>query len=350
MAGVFRAGEAPPFWWGRPDWRAAALGPAAWCYGLVSGWRMRDALRERIGLPVLCVGNLTVGGEGKTPVAIALARAARQMGLKPGFLSRGHGADRGRPHLVLPAKDTARGVGDEPLLLARDGPTMVTPDRAAGAMRLIEEGCDFIIMDDGFQSARIHIDYALIVIDARRGLGNGRVIPAGPLRAPLAEQFLHVTSLLRIGDGDAADPAIRLAARAGRPVVEARLQPLEPQKFSGRRMLAFAGIGNPGKFFASLEETGAELVETRLFPDHHAFCEEDVADLAALAAEKGLDLVTTSKDAVRLQTGSAAMRAFAERVLVLEIEVVFDPPGSAASIIRQTMLTARARLLEDKAR
>ena len=177
------ASEAPPFWWAPPDWRARALRPVSALYGLIAGQRMRRARRERIAAPVLCVGNLTVGGTGKTPLAIAMAQAAAGKGLKPGFLSRGYGGSISAPHLVDPDHDSARVVGDEPILLAAHAPVAVTPNRAAGARLLIEKGCNFLIMDDGFQSARIHIDYALLVVDAWRGLGNGHVIPGGPLRA-----------------------------------------------------------------------------------------------------------------------------------------------------------------------
>nr|MBA3447364.1 tetraacyldisaccharide 4'-kinase [Pseudaminobacter sp.] len=167
------ASEAPPFWWEPADWRARMLAPAAWLYARVANWQMVSARREKIALPVLCIGNFTVGGTGKTPVAIALAKQARRMGLKPGFLSRGHGGSFVSPHIVDLAHDSARHVGDEPLLLAEHAPVAVTPNRAAGAMMLQDRGCDFLIMDDGFQSARIHLDYALLVVDARYGLGNG---------------------------------------------------------------------------------------------------------------------------------------------------------------------------------
>jgi tetraacyldisaccharide 4'-kinase len=238
--------EAPPFWWGKPDWRAVALWPFAAAYGAVAARRLANAPREKIPAPVLCVGNLTVGGSGKTPVAIALARQAAAMGLKPGILSRGHGGSvSGPPHLVDPDHDSARHVGDEPMLLARAAPVAVSTDRAAGARALLARGCDFLIMDDGFQSARIHIDYALIVVDARRGVGNGRIIPAGPMRAGLTQQMRFTDAVLKVGDGDGANRVLRQAARAGRAFFEARVRALPVEGIKGRRCLAVAGSGDP---------------------------------------------------------------------------------------------------------
>jgi tetraacyldisaccharide 4'-kinase len=307
---------------------------------------MRGARRLRIDAPVLCVGNFTVGGEGKTPVAIALAREAKRKGLTPGFLSRGHGGSLSRPHLVDPHHDGARLVGDEPLLLATNAPTAVTADRAAGAKRLLEEGCDFLIMDDGFQSAHIHIDYALVLVDAARGIGNGHVLPGGPLRAPMVEQLRHTHAVLRMGEGHGADQVVRMAARAARPVYEAKLAPLDAKSLAGRRFLAFAGIGNPEKFFASLGQAGAHVEQTRSFPDHHAFSQDDIEELTEKAERQGLELVTTAKDMVRLKTALGAVRDFADRVRVLEVAAVFDPPSVPGRIIEQTLAAARDRQLK----
>lgn len=337
------ASEAPPFWWGRPDWRAYALYPLSAAYGAIARRRLVAARREPVALPVLCVGNFTVGGAGKTPVAIAVAREARRMGLVPGFLSRGHGGGFSSPQLVDPHRDSARHVGDEPLLLAEHGAVAVTPNRVAGARLLAGRGCDFLIMDDGFQSARIHIDYALLVVDAWRGLGNGHVIPGGPLRAPLVDQLRFADAILKVGDGDAADLAVRMAARANKPIFGAWTRPRNGKSFAGRRFLAFAGIGNPGKFFETLRETGAEVVLTRAFPDHHPFTREDFADLSAAAAADGLDLATTEKDAVRLRHGTAADQEFLARLSILEIEVEFEAEGMAGRIIEQTLAAWRGR-------
>lgn len=338
--------EAPPFWWEKPDWRAWALWPASAIYGAVASTRMRTAPREKLPAAVLCVGNLTVGGEGKTPVAIALGKQARKEGHKVGFLSRGFGGSLSRPHLVDAGHDAARHVGDEPLLLARHAPVVVSPDRSAGARRLIEEGCDFLIMDDGFQSARIHMDYALIVVDAQRGLGNGHVIPAGPLRAPVVNQLRFADAVVTMGQGDAAQYTVRRAARAGKPVYHARARPMKTRGLKGARVLAFAGIGNPEKFYATLREIGAELVATRSFPDHHQFTEDDLAELSGEARADGLALVTTEKDLVRLSSGHRPMLEFARTVRALPVEAAFETADTPGAIIRQTITAWRERMLK----
>lgn len=339
--------EAPPFWWGRADWRAWALWPFSAAYAAVAARRLRNAPREKVPAPVLCVGNLTVGGSGKTPVAIALARQAAGMGLKPGILSRGHGGSvSGHPHLVDPHHDSARHVGDEPMLLARAAPVAVNADRAAGARALIAEGCDFLIMDDGFQSARIHIDYALIVVDARRGIGNGHVIPGGPMRADLTEQMRHVDGVLKMGEGDGANRVLRQAARAGRAFFEAHVRALPPKGVARHKCLAFAGIGDPGKFFDTVAAVGGRPVVTRSFGDHHFYSEYDAQDLLSTADAQELTIVTTAKDAVRLDHGGEAMAELKRRAKVIEIEAVFDIASAPRAIISETLDAWRRRRLD----
>ncbi len=340
------ASEAPPFWWEAADWRAWSLSPLSALYGLVAGYRMASAKRAKVDVPVLCVGNFTVGGEGKTPVSIALAKQAKKLGRKPGFLTRGHGGSMATAHLVDAKKDLSRHVGDEPLLLARHAPTLVAPDRLTGARELIGLGCDFIIMDDGFQSARLHMDYAVMVVDARRGLGNGHVIPGGPLRARLIDQLRYADALLTMGEGSAADHVVRKASRAGRPVFHARLKPRGVRAIKGGRFLAFAGIGNPKKFFDSVAQAGGAVVEGKSFPDHHPYDDDDARDLIA-AAEKGeLQLITTEKDLVRLRGGSEALSALAEHCRVLQVEAQFDAPDMPVTIIESTIEAWRERILK----
>jgi len=339
------ASEAPPFWWEAPDWRVFALSPLSAVYGMVAGRRMHRAVREKIDAPVLCVGNFTVGGSGKTPVAIALAKQARRMQLNPGFLSRGHGGSFAEPHVVDAHHDSARHVGDEPLLLAEHAPVAVTPNRAAGARLLLERhGCDFLIMDDGFQSARIHIDYALVVVDARYGIGNGRVIPGGPLRARIVDQLVFTSGLLKMGEGTAADAVVRQAARAARPIFEAHTEPSSKQGLAGKRFLAFAGIGHPEKFFDTVREAGGELALTRPFPDHHFYGEDELAELVATARAEGLGLITTAKDAARLRHG--APQDFLDRLEVLAIDTVFELERVPERIIDETLDAWRQRKLK----
>jgi len=338
--------EAPPFWWTKADWRAWALWPASAIYGAVARKRLVNAKREKMQAPVLCVGNLTVGGSGKTPVAVALAKTAREMGLNPGILSRGHGGSVGpHPHLVDPHHDSARHVGDEPLLLARAAPVAVTPDRAAGARLLINHGCDLLIMDDGFQSARIHIDYALIVVDARRGIGNGHTIPGGPMRAPLIDQMRFADGVLKMGKGNAADIVVRQAARAGRPFFQASVKPFYPEGLAGSRCLAYAGIGDPSKFFDTVRGSGTELVVAKSFGDHYFFSEFDAQELLSTADEQGLEVVTTAKDYVRLDHSGPALEELRRRSKVIEIEAVFELDRAPRTIIQSTLEAWRRRRL-----
>lgn len=334
--------EAPPFWWEKPDWRALALSPLASLYGAVAGRRIRRAHPPAISAPVLCIGNFTVGGAGKTPTAIAFAKAAAASGLRPGIVSRGYGGAYSGAHRVDPDHDSAHLVGDEPLLLARHAPVVVSTDRFAGAQQLQVAQCDFIIMDDGFQSARLHFDYALMVVDAGRGIGNGHVLPAGPLRAPLVDQLVRTDAVLKIGRGEGGDMVVRRAARAAKPIHEAILQPVALSGVKGP-LLAFAGIGDPGKFYATLSDSGAAVAATRSFPDHHPYTEDDVAELTREAAEKGLQLVTTAKDHVRLLGGGAAAKKLADEILVLEVELSFGQPQMPLNIIRETCARAKTR-------
>ena len=337
--------DAPPFWWTKADWRAYGLWPVSWVYGRISGSRMDHARRADIPVPVICVGNFTVGGAGKTPTAIALARAARQRGLNPGFLSRGYGGSLDVTTVVDASHHRARDVGDEPLLLAREGLTVVCRRRVEGAHRLVAEGADLIIMDDGFQSARLTFDFSLLVIDSRRGIGNGFLIPSGPVRAPVRQQIRHASALLKIGDGDRADALIRRAARAGRQIYEANVEPLDDGSLKAVPVLAWAGIADPEKFFRTVRQTGAVLADSRSFPDHHHFSEDEIADLLDHAAAKGYRLVTTAKDMVRLEPGHGRARELIAKSAVIEVEVRFDDPASPQKIIDATVKAARARQL-----
>lgn len=328
--------EAPPFWWDEPGAAAIVLSPFSAVYGYMAGRALKRDKCPEIGLPVLCVGNFTVGGSGKTPVAAAIAREAIRLGLKPGFVTRGHGGSLTGVHLVDPDSDSAKLTGDEPLLLARTAPAAVSSNRLAAATLLKDQGCDFLIMDDGFQSRRLHIDYALIVVDTYRGIGNGHVIPGGPLRARLVDQLYRTDAVLTLGTGDAADHVVRLSARAAKPIYQAKTIPLNADKVAGKACLAFAGIGYPDKFFNTVAECGGWLSLTRSFGDHHLYSDEELRELIEAAETMDLELVTTAKDAARLANSSATAREILNKLIVLEIGVEFDPPSSPASFIDET--------------
>lgn len=342
--------EAPPFWWQKAGWQAWLLSPFSLLYGKVAGRRMRTAKRVSVPVPVICIGNFTVGGAGKTPTAIAIARAANARGMKPGFLSRGYGGTLDVTTLVDPAQHRAASVGDEPLLLSREATTVISRKRVEGAQRLVKEGVDLIIMDDGFQSARLTLDYALVVIDSMRGIGNGHLVPGGPVRAPLAEQMRHVTGLLKVGKGHAADPLVRQAAKAAKPVFVATITPQQPQDFRGKRVLAYAGIADPAKFYRTVEALGGDIVLRRSFADHHHFTDDEIADLLHDAVRDNLQLVTTAKDAVRLNGHHGRAEELLWKSQVIEIDMVFDDRNAAGTIIQTAVANCRTRLLKENTR
>ncbi len=307
--------QAPGFWWRKSGAAAALLSPIAAVYGSVAGRRLVQN-GARIGVPVICVGNPTVGGAGKTPTAIAAARLLIGAGEHPAFLTRGFGGRLAGP-VRVETSHTAADVGDEPLLLARVAPTIVSRDRVAGARHAIAAGATIIVMDDGFQNPALAKDLSILVIDGARGIGNGQVIPAGPLRAPLAPQLERAQAILIVGDGAGAMPATRL------PTFHARLEPDRAAlaNLSNRRVLAFAGIGDPHKFFATLAAAGINAQIQRGFADHHRYRADEAAALLAEADRHDLTLVTTEKDLARMQ-GDPALAALAARVHVLPVELI----------------------------
>lgn len=337
------AGQAPSFWWQAPSWRSGLLAPLACVYGMVAARNLTKRAGARIDVPVLCIGNYTVGGAGKTPTAIYFAELARDEGFIPGIVSRGFGGDYNGVHLVDPETDSAKRVGDEPLLLARHASVAVCSDRSHAAEFLKTRGCDFIIMDDGFQSARLYADYALLVVDASRGIGNGKIIPAGPLRAPLDVQMAKTDGILRIGTQSAADDLIAQAQAAGKPTFDAVLQASSKSDLADGQWLAFAGIGNPEKFFFSLRTSGASIGATREFADHHSFTAQDIAQLRDEAALKKLRLITTAKDYVRLASQPDMDRSFIESLSVLDVELSFIDKGAAKTIFETVLQRFEAR-------
>ena len=299
--------------------------------------------RMRASVPVVCVGNFVVGGAGKTPTAMALARIARSGGLRPGFLTRGYGGEESGPVIVDPARHGPERVGDEALLLAAVAPTAVAHDRPLGAALLAASGVDFIIMDDGFQNPSLAKDFCFVVVDAESGIGNGMVIPAGPLRAPLKPQLRYADALVVIGDGQTADPIIRAAARAGRAILRARLKPTRVKEWRKAPILAFAGISRPQKFFASLAAIQAPVAKTVSFPDHHRYTEAEAERLMAHADAAGLRLVTTEKDMARLTGAGGAAGRLRERSEAFAVTLEFENSvavGEIASEVARGVATA----------
>jgi tetraacyldisaccharide 4'-kinase len=293
--------RAPAFWWQAPGPAAALLRPFAAVYGAVAAQRLwRQGARA--ALPVVCIGDPTVGGAGKTPTALTVARLLADAGERPAFLTRGYGGRLAGPLVVDASRHPAAEVGDEPLLLAAAFPTIVARDRVAGASAAREAGASVIVMDDGFQNPSLAKNVAVLVIDGTRGVGNGLVFPAGPLRAPLQRQLAQAHAVVVIGAGAGADAAIAAAQQHNVAVFTARLEPHADAVAALRAhpVLAFAGIGNPEKFFTTLAAAGIAVNARQVFPDHHPYTERDAAHLLDEAAQHELLLVTTEKDYARL--------------------------------------------------
>jgi tetraacyldisaccharide 4'-kinase len=341
-----------PSWWygdgeraGRSLGRsavAACLAPLGALYGWAARARYARAEPYRARLPVVCVGNLTVGGTGKTPLTLHLCGHLRAVGLRPAVLTRGYRGSQAGPHWVAEGDD-ADAVGDEAVLLARAAPTLVSRDRAAGA-RAIEARAafDVIVMDDGLQNPQLAKDLTLAVVDGTRGLGNGRVMPAGPLRAPLRFQLGLVDAVVvnarAPGAGDAV--ADRLRERFDGPVLRcATVVAGDAAWLNRRRVVAWAGIAAPHRFFAMLQSLGAEVVETIAFGDHQRLTEADARRLLALAEPRGATLVSTEKDLARLTGAAGSLAALAAATRVLPIALHFTAPDveRLAALIRSTV-------------
>jgi tetraacyldisaccharide 4'-kinase len=274
---------------------------------------------------------------------MALTNMLCAKGERPFVLSRGYGGRLHGPVIVDAVRHTARDIGDELLLLARVAPSILARDRMAGAALAQTAGASVIVMDDGFQNPALRKDLALIVMDAKRGTGNGAVFPAGPLRAPLAAQLERTDAIIVMGHGgeSAGKPEIAALAGAGKhaiPVIRAHIVP-EPSSLAAlenKRLLAFAGIGDPSRFFATLAASGLNVVETQSYPDHHRFGEAEMRRLAAKAARSDLTLVTTEKDWVRIATDSA-LSSFAPKVASLAVRIAFDDEASLERMIHTVL-------------
>jgi tetraacyldisaccharide 4'-kinase len=322
---------APAFWGEPAGLRAAALAPLAALWQ--AGGCLRQALSRayRPPVPVVCVGNLVVGGAGKTPVVLALAAHLRSLGVAGHVVTRGYGGRLEGPLRVDPARHDATMVGDEPLLLAAEAPTWIARDRAAGAQAAAAAGAGIILLDDGLQNPAIAKTLSLVVVDAAYGFGNSRVIPAGPLRESARSGLARADAVILLASSPTPMGAAHCPAELERPgappLVPARLAAVGGGQWAGQRLFAFAGIGRPEKFFAMLRAAGAAVVGTRAFPDHHRYRTGDIAALYREAARRDARLITTKKDSVRLP---AAERA---AIAVLEIAVRWPDPAALARLL-----------------
>jgi tetraacyldisaccharide 4'-kinase len=298
----------PAFWWTAPEapaLRARLLAPLGALTALATARRVaRPGWQAPV--PVICVGNVSLGGTGKTPTVIALVERLSRRGHRPVVLSRGYGGSLAGPVAVDPARHTAAETGDEPLLLAAFAPVVVARDRAAGARLALTRGAGVLILDDGHQNPALHKDLSIVVVDAEQGFGNARCLPAGPLREPVATGLARAGLLLCLGPPAARTACVRRWAPAP-AVAEAALEPLPTgMDWQGAPVFAFAGIGRPEKFFATLRALGADLRGTAALDDHAALPPALLSRLLARAAALGAQPVTTEKDAVRLPPAARA--------------------------------------------
>ena len=295
---------APAFWYQQKDLPQRLLKksllPASWIYGALVRKKFDLYFPVPMAKPVICVGNLTVGGTGKTPVVLSLADLLKEKGLNPHLLTMGYGGHETGPMQVAPSRDTAYDVGDEALLLVEKAPTWVSARRASGAQAAIDTGADIVVMDDGFQNAIIYKDFSLVVIDGAVGFGNRAVMPAGPLREPLNFGISRADAFVIVGD-DKTGVAEYIRRQTEAPVLFASLVPDENNPdVAGKKVYAFAGIGRPAKFKETLEAVGAIVEGWAEFPDHYPYDEEDLQEIVKAAALQGALLVTTVKDYVRV--------------------------------------------------
>jgi tetraacyldisaccharide 4'-kinase len=333
----------PAFWHRPSSWLSRLLMPLGAVYGAVAARRLaREGLDA--GIPVLCVGNYHVGGAGKTPAVLALVNLLREAGEAPIVLSRGYGGKLRGPIKVDPDRHAATEVGDEPLMMARAVPVVVARDRVDGIALARSQGASVIVMDDGFQNPAIAKDASLIVIDGDRGLGNACVFPAGPLRAPLPPQLARTDVLIIVGNGSAAEMVAAAIAAQGGLVLRAHLVPGEASvaALCGKRVLAFAGIGDPGRFFSTLRTSGVEVVAEKAFADHHPFLDSEMEALAAAAKRDGLTLVTTEKDLARLRRGGELIPA-ARNIVPFAVTLRFDDEPKLLRFATDRLFKSRAK-------
>jgi tetraacyldisaccharide 4'-kinase len=323
----------PRFWTRKDNASRAisdALQPVAWVYGKVTVWRANQRWRYRARSRVICVGNLTVGGTGKTPVAIAIAELLARRNIQPFFLTRGYGGRLRGPILVDPKTHTAKDVGDEPLLLSNAAPTIVSRDRAVGAELADRSGADVIVMDDGHQNPTLRKQISFVVIDAHTAFGNRRVLPAGPLREPIKDGLQRAHAVILVG----GDENTKLTGFRG-TVFRARLVPQDIPHLREKPVIAFAGIGQPRKLLQSLRELGAKVKSLKSFPDHHVYTPKEISALQVKAAEAGALLVTTEKDYVRLPLKRRRGVSF------LPIRAEFDDPEALQTYFDRFSIPSR---------
>jgi tetraacyldisaccharide 4'-kinase len=325
--------RAPEFWYPRSrntPWQAVLLTPLSWLYVLAGRLRAAFVQSAKAEVPVICVGNLTVGGVGKTPVVIAILQRLKARSIRAVALTRGYGGRETGPLLVDAMTHGFEDVGDEALLLSAHAPVILARDRAAGARLAVEHGAAMIVMDDGFQNPTLAKTYSLVVVDGESQFGNRLVIPAGPLREPVRAGLARADAAVLMGTNEIPKELENMRVLKARIAAAGPTRPLE-----GRKLFAFAGIGRPEKFYAAIKTAGAHLAGERSFPDHHPFSEGELTALKSDADRVGATLITTEKDFVRIPPNHRA------GILTLPVHVVFDDEGQIERILDQILAGAQ---------
>jgi tetraacyldisaccharide 4'-kinase len=313
------------------------LSPLGALYGTGTKYRLANGPRAEIGVPVICVGNINAGGTGKTPTVVALIERLQSQRMTPHVVSRGYGGSEQGPLKVIEGKHSAAKVGDEPLLLSAFADVWIAKNRLKGAKAAAVDGADVIILDDGFQNPALAYDLSLVVIDATRGFGNGHVMPAGPLREPVEQGLKRADALLSIGP-DPAQSGFKEMTGIAFPVphLKGQLEPLRTgMEWQGTRVLAFAGIGNPDKFFATVRGLGADLIKGEPLEDHQPLTKALMTRLMAEAKTLNAQLVTTEKDAVRLPP------EFRREVLTVPVRLVIEDWSALDQLISKRITAQR---------
>jgi tetraacyldisaccharide 4'-kinase len=325
----------PSFWYEKPGLRAALLKPLATLWTYETRRRLKNGSWDQIGIPVICIGNLTAGGTGKTPLVVAVLEYLQARGVDAHALTRGYGGSIEGPALVDPASHDAAQMGDEPLLLAAFAKTWVSADRLEGARAALRAGAQAIVMDDGFQNPALAQDLSFVVVDAQRGLGNERVMPAGPLREPASDGLARADAIVITSNTTSAPARFKPPESWKKPVLNGKLVPLQTgMDWQGLRALAFAGIGHPDKFFTTLKDLGADLVATHAYDDHAPYSDAILSRLQREAATKSAQLVTTEKDAARLPA------AFRTQVITLPVRMEIREKAEFSSLLDQIVIGA----------
>ncbi|MBI3419270.1 MAG: tetraacyldisaccharide 4'-kinase [Proteobacteria bacterium] len=314
----------PSFWYQKFSPFGWLLAPLGWLYGGIGKFLRRRITAQKISIPVICVGNITLGGAGKTPVVNELAQRLQSQGVKVHILSRGYGGTELGPFYVDPKKHSAAQVGDEPLLLAEIAPTWVAANKVRGALSAQAAGAQMLILDDGLQNLALYKDISLLVMDGQHALGNGQIFPAGPLRENLSDALRRVDAVVWIGGGT---PPAKIT-QSGKLMLRAKTETTCDHHLKARAVFAFCGLGLPQKFFNSLQAQGAVLLGTRSFADHHPYTVADIESLLKEAGRLSALPVTTAKDAARIPA------EFLSHLTVCDLRLIWEDEKPLEALLK----------------